>query len=272
MLKIGAHVSAGQPLREVELRGADVLQFFLSNPQSWKKPKQRDDTEQLRSSVLPIYVHAPYLVNVVSDNHRIRIPSRRILQETCDAAAAIGAAGVVVHGGHVLSQAEAKNLGKSPNPELVRQALPRWRKAIKALDTDLLVLIENTAGGEMAAARRLEQIGWLWEEIADLNVGFVLDTCHAWAGGEEPEGLVERVMAKTGRIDLVHCNDSRDQFGSGADRHANLGKGQIPLPLLGQIVRDAAAPVIVETPGDVVGQKADIDWLRSHLAETGLCS
>ena len=37
--------------------------------------------------------------------------------------------------------------------------------------------------------------------------------------------MVERVLAITGRIDLVHCNDSRDAFGSGADRHANLGDG-----------------------------------------------
>ncbi len=35
--------------------------------------------------------------------------------------------------------------------------------------------------------------------------------------------VVDRVRAITGRIDLVHCNDSRDAFDSGADRHANFG-------------------------------------------------
>ena len=34
-------------------------------------------------------------------------------------------------------------------------------------------------------------------------------------------------MKITGRIDLVHCNDSRDEFDSGADRHANFGHGRI---------------------------------------------
>ena len=48
--------------------------------------------------------------------------------------------------------------------------------------------------------------------------------------------VVERVKAITGRIDLVHCNDSRDGFGSGADRHANLGDGQIDRELLLAVV------------------------------------
>ena len=56
------------------------------------------------ASPVPIYVHAPYLINVAAEASRIRIPSRRILQETCDAAAAIGAVAVVVHGGHLTGE------------------------------------------------------------------------------------------------------------------------------------------------------------------------
>ena len=63
-------------------------------------------------------------------------------------------------------------------------------------------------------------------------VGFCLDTCHAHAGGNALETVVDDVRAITGRIDLVHCNDSRDDFDSGADRHANLGAGQIDPDLL----------------------------------------
>ncbi|NIR37516.1 MAG: deoxyribonuclease IV, partial [Actinobacteria bacterium] len=59
------------------------------------------DAEQLLESGLPLYVHAPYLVNVGSPNNRVRIPSRKILADTLEAAAAVGAKGVVVHGGHI---------------------------------------------------------------------------------------------------------------------------------------------------------------------------
>jgi len=250
---IGAHVATARPLAEAAQRDADLVQVFLSNPQSWKKPIPRDDAAELRASPMPIYVHAPYLINVVSDNNRVRIPSRKILQETCDAAAEIGAAGVVVHGGHVTGEGD------------VEEAFGRWRKALESLDTDVPVLIENTASGDRAVARRIETLTRLWEEIGDLGPGFVLDTCHAWAGGEPLEGLVERILEATGRIDLIHCNDSRDPFDSRRDRHANLGAGQIPPDLIVRVVREAGAPVVVETPGGPTEQAADIAWLRERL-------
>ena len=69
----------------------------------------------------------------------------------------------------------------------------------------------------------------------------------------------------TGRIDLMHCNDSRDPHDSRRDRHANLGAGEIPEELLIGVVREAGAPVIVETPGEAVDQAADLAWLRSRF-------
>lgn len=252
-LPIGAHVATGDPIAEAEARDADVVQIFLSNPQSWKKPNPREDADTLRAWSVPIYVHAPYLVNVVSENNRVRIPSRRILQETCDAASAIGAAGVVVHGGYVTGDGD------------LDEAYPRWRKALEVVETDVPILIENTAGGDNSVVRRVEVIARLWEEIGDLGPGFVLDTCHAWAGGEPLDGLVGRVLAATGRIDLVHCNDSRDPFDSRRDRHENLGKGTIPPSSIVAVVSEAGAPVVVETPGSPEDQAADIAWLRERV-------
>ena len=146
-----------------------------------------------------------------------------------------------MHGGHV---------NKDDDPE---KGFDNWRKAIEATDLKLPLLIENTAGGDNAMTRYLERIGRVWEAISVAEgfdmVGFCLDTCHAHAGGNALETVVEDVRKITGRIDLVHCNDSRDEFDSGADRHANLGAGQIDPDLLAAVVRDAGAPVVVETPG-----------------------
>jgi deoxyribonuclease-4 len=97
-------------------------------------------------------------------------------------------------------------------------------------------------------------------------VGFCLDTCHAHAGGNELETVVARVRELTGRIDLVHANDSRDAFDSGADRHANFGTGQLPADEFAAIVREAGAPVVCETPGGPAEHKADFAWLREHVA------
>lgn len=253
MITLGAHVPSGDPLAEAEARDVGAVQFFLGNPQSWKKPLPRSDAGRLRQSPVDIYVHAPYLVNVVNRNNRVRIPSRKILANTVEGAEQIGAAGIIVHGGHVTKD------------EQVEDGFPRWRKALEVIETDIPILIENTASGDNAQARRLEHLARLWDVIGDLDPGFCLDTCHAWAGGEPLEGLVGRVLEATGRIDLVHLNDSRDHFDARRDRHANLGKGHIPGDLLVEVVKDAGAPLIIETPGDSEQHREDLAWLRERM-------
>ncbi len=250
---IGAHTSPKDPIAEAASRNADLVQIFIANPQSWKKPVPREDAAELKASGLPIYVHAPYIMNPVSPNNRIRIPSRKTMAQIVEASEAIGARGVIVHGGHV------------GDDEDIAVGFERWRKALETFESPVPVLIENTAGGGHAVARELDNYGALWEEIGDFNVGVCLDTCHAWAAGEDLATAVERVRAATGKIDLVHCNDSRDPHDSRRDRHANLGKGMIPEELIVGVVKAADAPVVVETPNDDDGQKNDIAWLRERL-------
>ena len=60
----------------------------------------------------------------------------------------------------------------------------------------------------------------------------------------------------------MHCNNSRDEFGSGRDRHAPLESGQIEPALLVEVIRTADAPVICETPDPA----QDIRFLRAALA------
>jgi deoxyribonuclease-4 len=249
---IGSHVNPKDPLAAAEAENADVVQIFLGNPQSWKTPQPREDAARLKASSVPVYVHAPYLINVASANNRVRIPSRKILQDTCNAAADIGAAAVIVHGGHV---AEDNDL---------QAGFERWRKALDRLETNVPLYLENTAGGDHAMARHFATLARLWEHIGDAGIGFCLDTCHVWAAGEALVDAVERIKGITGRIDLVHCNDSKDAAGSGRDRHANFGTGQIDPELLVAVVRAAGAPVICETAD--VGRKDDIAFLRERLS------
>lgn len=249
----GAHVGSKDPIAEAAARRADVVQIFISNPQSYKKPVPREDAAELIASELPIYVHAPYIMNPVSPNNRIRIPSRKTLAQTVEAAAAVGARGVIVHGGHV------------GDDEDVAVGFERWRKALDTFESSIPVLIENTAGGGHAVVRELDNYGPLWEEIGHYNVGMCLDTCHAWAAGDDLATAVDRIAALTGRVDLVHCNDSKDPHNSRRDRHTNLGNGMIPEELIIGVVKAANAPIVVETPSDDDGQKKDIAWLRERV-------
>ncbi|HEY7008042.1 MAG TPA: deoxyribonuclease IV [Jatrophihabitantaceae bacterium] len=254
---LGAHVDSSDPLTAAEATRAEAVQFFLADPQGWKKPVEHAHADALRATDLTIYIHAPYLVNVASTNNKIRIPSRKILGQHAEAAAGIGAKALIVHGGHVTAK---------DDPSV---GCENWRKTFERARDEggfpLPILIENTAGGDNAMARRFDRLAMLWDAVGEFGPGFVLDTCHAWAGGEPLPDIVDRVKAITGRIDLVHANNSRDAFDSGADRHANFDAGTFDSELIADVCGDAGCDVIVETPGGPDGQGADLDYLRKHL-------
>ena len=63
-MKIGAHVRDDDPLGAANATGADVVQFFLSDPQGWKAPRPHPQTDQLLASSLTVYIHAPYAPTV----------------------------------------------------------------------------------------------------------------------------------------------------------------------------------------------------------------
>jgi deoxyribonuclease-4 len=253
-VKIGAHVSPKDPLAAAAERGAEAVQIFLANPQSWKAPLPRDDAEALKASDIDIYVHSPYLMNLASPNNRVRIPSRKTLAQTVKAAEAIGALGVIVHGGSV------------GEDEDVAVGYERWRKALDSFEVTVPILVENTAGSGNSVMQDLHNYGPLWEAIGDLNVGVCLDTCHTWAAGQDMEKAVSLIAGVTNGVTLVHANDSRDEAGSNRDRHANFLVGEIPEDLVPNIIREAGVTAIVETPDDDNGQATDIAWLRQALS------
>jgi deoxyribonuclease-4 len=254
---VGAHVAPGKPLKEAEAIGADCVQIFLSDPQGWKKPPPRKDAAELRDSPVPLYVHAPYLINVCSPRNNVRYGSRKILQQTCDAAAEVGAAAVIVHAGYA--------------EDGINEGVGRWPRTLEMLTSEVPVYIENTAGGENAVARRFDALAQLWEAVSkaesNAEIGFCFDTCHAHAAGEDLGDAVDRVRAIVGEIDLLHANDSRDPPGTGADRHANLGKGEIGADVLREMISAAGPPVVVETPGPAKAIRADLEFVRTALAQ-----
>jgi deoxyribonuclease-4 len=261
MMRIGGHFHSDNPLEDAVACGARTAQFFLGDPQGWKGPvipggDPAAIADAYAAADVDVYIHAPYVINVASTNNRIRIPSRKLLDQQLKAAASIGAKGLIVHGGHVTGDIDPA------------QGFANWVKALQQIGRPLPLLIENTAGGNGAMARSLESIARLWDAVGEAadggggEVGFCLDTCHANSAGIDLADAVDRVKAITGRIDLVHCNNSRDEFGSGADRHANFDSGTIDPQALVAVVRAAGAPVVCETPE--TGLAADIAWLRDQ--------
>ena len=253
---IGAHVAPDQPLAAAKALDATQIQIFLSDPQSFKKPLPRHDAEDLKKSPIDVIVHAPYLINLCSPKSNIRYGSRNVLKNTCDAAAEIGTKGIVVHGGHADDDVES--------------GIGRWVRTLEMLESDVPIYIENTPGGKNAVAKRFDDLARLWEAVQgakkSVEIGLCFDTCHAHAAGEDLMTAIERITAITGRIDLIHCNDSKDAFGSGRDRHTNLGKGKIDPDAMRHMLATAKAPVICETPGSIDDLLEDLSYVRDAMS------
>ena len=184
-IAIGAHVDQADPVGEARERGVPLVQMFLGDPQGYRGPEIQHPggaaglRDEAAEAGVELYVHAPYIVNVATTNNRIRIPSRKLLQQHMDAAAEIGAKGLIVHGGHV---------NKADDPSI---GFDNWRKAVEATDVTIPLLIENTAGGDNAMTRYLDRIGRVWnaisaaegfEQVAQPGEGFPAPV-NCWAHG-----------------------------------------------------------------------------------------
>jgi deoxyribonuclease-4 len=275
---VGAHVFVSGGLVSAGLAyardvGAEAVQVFVSNPRGWApSPGDPAKDEQVRSGCadarIPVFVHAPYLVNFGSPTEATREKSAESVRHSLRRGQRIGARGVVVHAGSAVDLAHRDHALK----HLRELLLP----ILDGLDDDApMLLIEPTAGGGQSLAATIDDLAPLFEVLeAHPRLGVCLDTCHAWAAGHDlaaPGGMraTLNTLLRTvgrGRLRLVHANDSKDPLGSGRDRHTNIGEGTIGLEPFAELFRHPATrnvPVIVETPGKDDAHKRDLAALRA---------
>jgi deoxyribonuclease-4 len=287
-VRVGAHVSVAGGLERAignaRAVGCESLQVFVSNARGWAPPpvdpaadeRFRGDLEA--AGLGPLFVHAPYLVNFASASPVTRERSRAVVAATLAKAAAIGAAGVVVHAGAALASGRAAGLATT------REALLPLADAIPAAQGPAAtagpgasagpdLVLELTAGTRGALAARFEEMAELLAACGHHpRLRVCMDTCHAQAAGYDlgdPAGaakaLDELFTTLGDRIVLVHANDSRDPVGAGRDRHCPIGTGTIGDQGFAAILAHpglAALPVITETTGDPDQMAADLSRLK----------
>ncbi len=268
---VGAHVrrrgiGLHGVVHESRARDADCAQVFLSNPRAWAPPALPDEQaaayrETWRASGLgPLGVHAPYVVNVASNDAAIRRRSRGLLEATVHTAGAVGADLLVVHSG-----------SRGPASAVVgrRRAAEVLREVVGAAPPGVSVAVELMAGTSGAVASTVEEAVALLETVGEDRLGVCLDTCHLFATGyglDTPEGvdsLLEELRASgvLPRVALLHANDSTFGRGERRDRHADVGDGPLHWAALTASPL-AGVPWILETAGDEARQRRDIALLR----------
>jgi deoxyribonuclease-4 len=274
---VGSHVPVAGGLAKglayAQEIGAAALQVFVSNPRGWA-PSPGDPAQdaafgdRCSDAGLPVFVHAPYLVNFGSPTETTLTRSAEAVRGALRRATAMGARGVVVHAGSAVAGAH-RDVALA---QLRSHLLP----ILDGIPEDgPRLLVEPTAGGGQALAATVQDLAeWFAHVDAHPMLGVCLDTCHVFAAGHDlatPGGTKRTLDAldKTvgrGRLGLVHANDSKDPLGSGRDRHEQIGEGQIGKDPFAELFRHPSTrgvPVIVETPGDAASHRRDIDLLCS---------
>lgn len=261
MRKIGAHVSVAggllnAPTRAVKI-GANCMQIFSSPPQQWRASAYTEgEMREFRQTVaekdlLPVFVHAVYLINLASDNPVIVRRSRNALILDMQFAEKIGAEGVIFHiGSHPLGWSGGKR------GELINIL----ESILRNTPENTWLIVENSAGGGTKLGVKLEELGQIRADIKNSRLRFCLDTAHAFEAGYDLRSKktvelfvdeVERAIGWDGVV-AIHANDSKTPLGSNKDRHENIGEGKIGFggfrALLGQ-PKFSGKPFLIETPG-----------------------
>jgi deoxyribonuclease-4 len=268
--KIGGHVSASggvdKAIERAHEIGANCVQIFSGSPRVWQRPNldaidaQKVSSKQEQLTVQPIFTHSLYLINFASENPELVRKSSEAIAFDLKFDAKLNGAGVVVHvGSH-------QGRGWENVRDQVAKAIG---ELLAAAPREAHFLIENAASRNGKIGGDLEEVRWLLDTVAADQLGWCFDTCHAHAGGyylgkeasaphTKENGVSKSALEEIERLQLwsslkcVHVNDSRDPFGSGRDRHDNLGDGSVGLEdfryfLNHNLINDK--PLILEVPG-----------------------
>jgi deoxyribonuclease-4 len=259
-MRLGAHVSTAGGLSKAIGRaqemGAETIQIFASSPRAWAfKAPTEDEAQTFRTGaeaagVGPVFIHASYLVNMGGTPDLVE-KSVDSLARNMDVAAQIGAAGVIFHGG------SHKGVGFEA---VLDQSASALRRVLSLSPSDAWLIVENSAGMGFHVGASFQELGRLMAAVDSPRVKLCLDTQHCMAAGYDIsdsgriDAVVEELDREIGlsRLVAVHANDSKVEFGSGVDRHENIGEGSIGAGGFGVIMGHPAfrnVPFILEVPG-----------------------
>lgn len=239
------------------------------------KPIVESDAEKFKASmkehgVEAVYLHAPYLINLASDNNRTRFGSITMLRDELERGTLLGAKAMMFHPG------SAKAVGREQGIALVSDAINR---IMDGYEGTCQFLIEISAGAGEVMGDTFEEIAAFIDGAERKNdIGVCFDTQHAFASGydlrtkESTDDVVKLFDKTIGLKKLVasHCNDSKVEFASHKDRHENLGKGTMGIDAFKHFVQHPKLQhidLILETPYDDDGaddpRQEDMKLLKS---------
>ena len=280
-MDLGHHIGIMTSL-ETTLRlfgsSAPVYQIFLTVPRGFSALRFYPSDIQKSSKVVQEYgfkiiVHSSYLINLCRHPHEEpHHKGVQLLIHDLNESVVLGTVGVVVHLG--------KNVHGLPTEQAIDNYVRGIRYALRESDCRSNIIIETGAGQGTEIRTKLEDLYKLREKFTDMEkqrIKICLDTCHMFAAGYN---LGSRkyvrflstwieILFGWHNIAVVHLNDSKQGLGSRRDNHADIGRGNIKLKGLLELVRicnEKKVPMVLETPGENgFGPNEQIQFIKEQL-------
>lgn len=261
MLIIGSHVGYKKDsglvgsVKEALSYNANTFMFYTGAPQNTKRlpidlEKVKEADQLMKDNKIAkenVIVHAPYIINLATDDLVKREFSCNFLKEEIKRVETLGFSYLVLHpGSHVGAGTDKgiQNIADSLNKIIDK-------------DTKVVILLETMAGKGTEVGKNFEELESIISKIKQKeNIGVCLDTCHLNDAGYDLN-YFDKVLDSFDKIigldklKCIHVNDSKNIIGSHKDRHENIGYGHIGFDNLINIIYNKRLdniPKILETP------------------------
>ena len=262
--RIGMHVRTGRGLDQaaemIKVLQLQAVQIFTGNPSAWRSaPVDPKATELFRSAleemhVRPAMAHAMYLINLASPNPNFQKKSREALKAELERAEGYGLQYVVTHvGSHMGDGAQAG----------IDRVVSQLDQVLSTAGGSATCLLETSAGGGAYVGAKFEDLAQILSRLPQhaARLGVCLDTAHAYASGYDVAGAAGMTttlqqltaIVPAERIRACHCNDPTVTLGGKADRHVNIGQGNVGLEGFKALLHFdplAHCAFVLETPGE----------------------
>jgi len=289
---VGAHVSASGGVENAPLNakaiGAKAFALFTKNQRQWvAKPLTIKSIDEFKinlkeANIAPEHIlpHDSYLINLGHPEEDKLEKSRLAFIDELERAKQLGLKLLNFHPGSHLQKISKKDPEYEQKLKDVEYACldviaDSMNLAIEATkDSDVILVIENTAGQGTNLGYKFEHLAYLIDNVEDKSrVGVCIDTCHMFTAGYDirTREAYDKTwyefdkIVKFKYLKGMHINDSKPPLGSRVDRHHSLGKGEIGLDAFKFIMNDKRMdniPLILETIDETIW-KDEIELLYS---------
>ena len=259
MLIIGSHVGYKKDtqllgsLEEALSYGANTFMFYTGAPQNTRRGSISDELtykayELMKDNDMDlenIICHAPYIINLCNDDNfdfSVNFLKQEVIR--CEQ---LGVTKIVLHPG--------SSVGLERNHAIAN--IIKGLNIVLDDDHNVSICLETMAGKGTEVGKTFEEIKTIIDGIKNKKrIAVCLDTCHINDAGYDVSDI-DSVLDEFDKViglsylKCIHVNDSKNDFGSHKDRHANIGFGTIGFDNLINVIynkRLEGIPKILETP------------------------